>query len=567
MLLWWLSAVAAANDAYRRARKDGLWDADCQAAYEAIRARHVTVTEEARSGDGVVLSAAGDLDFVRREVLRAGQRLRTFDVSTILFVERDIHLRELDALFDRIVETDVGAGPVGFRVKAAKIAAMARSPFMRTIYLDFDSVPCRADFAVRLLATLGDADVALADNYAEQDPGDLKREHASGCVVLRSNARTRRLLSLYAAAHAELKGTTRGRRDQPALMVALRVSVEDHGLTINHIPHDVFCRKNTSQAVSCDAGCVVAHKPDRYDLAAKVFGIGVKKTGTTSLAAALARLRIGPEPPHARSVAATRALLERDDPAPAVALAAHARAFADAPWCMAASKPDFLNQLATAYPRAKFVLTLRDPRAWWTSTRDWLACLKPYNAQRYAAMLGAANLSKSELLRAYHDYNTYVQDYFRACCPERLLVLALDSSKNGLQTFPWTTLCDFVQAHWRACPTRASPNSANSFLQNDLAQRHPDAVPPASDLAACAATLTDDDAALITALQRHSAGTSSQHAANLAMLRQKKERSRRSKPASPPRRRRRRLSWDVELLRTPLRDTPHHNETQLLRPR
>ena len=46
--------------------------------------------------------------------------------------------------------------------------------------------------------------------------------------------------------------------------------------------------------VSCDAGCALVHKPTRYDDGAKVFGVGFKKTGTTTLQAAFGKLSLEP---------------------------------------------------------------------------------------------------------------------------------------------------------------------------------------------------------------------------------------------------------------------------------
>ena len=107
------------------------------------------------------------------------------------------------------------------------------------------------------------------------------------------------------------------------------------------------------------------------DLSFKIFGIGFKKTGTTSLAAALQRLKIGPEPSHRQSVAATVALLRPgEDASLALDAARGARSFSDAPWCMAATRGRLLERLFDTYPRAKFVLTTRPSREWWRSVRN-----------------------------------------------------------------------------------------------------------------------------------------------------------------------------------------------------
>ena len=66
--------------------------------------------------------------------------------------------------------------------------------------------------------------------------------------------------------------------------------------------------------VACLAVAAAEWRESRdNDLSFKIFGIGFKKTGTTTLAAALQHLNIGPEPSHRQSVAATVALLRPGD--------------------------------------------------------------------------------------------------------------------------------------------------------------------------------------------------------------------------------------------------------------
>ena len=535
MLLLLLAAVAAQPPAdtaaradYMRARKDGGWDAACADAYASLRGERYAGLGAgvARSGLGVVFSAAGDPEFARREVapaarvvasLRgdarwpAGARAALFAERSLLrpavlgaptgargpdgryATERYLGAFDVVAVYEdelAAAAADVPAEPRAFRVKAAKIVAMARSPFERTVYLDFDSKPCAPTFVATIAAYLGAADdLALADNYAGQDrlagAAHYEREHASGCVALRSSSpRTERFLSLYLEAFVKLRSTPRGRRDQPAMMVALKkAAYADGDLDEGTIPPDVFCRKNTSKSVSCDS-CVVAHKSAKYDVGFKVFGVGFKKTGTTSLAAALKQLKIAPEPDHAASVAATVALLgAAADAGPAVALAASARAFADAPWCMAASRGDLLETLATTYPRAKFVLTVRDADAWWASTANWLRCLKPFNIPRYTAMLNASAFTKEAFVTAYERYNDRVRAHFAATDPARLLVVDLGGS-GAADAFPWTELCAFVEA-WGKCPRETSLR-ANAYLRNDFSAKHADEAPSTGELADCA---------------------------------------------------------------------------------
>lgn len=510
------------REAYVRARKDGGWDAHCDAAYARLTGAAFRGLDAgvARHGRGVVFSAAGGAEFARREVTPAAAHVAKLraskawpgDARVALFAEPTILgalTAEARGAFDILEKHDAAAVGLelkgrspAFRAKALKILAMARAPFEETVYLDFDSKPCAPNFIITILAFLrGGFDVALADNYAGQDAlvgrDHYRREHASGCVALRSaSERTRALLATYMDAFLLLGPTPRGRRDQPALMVALRRSVED-GLRDAPIPPAVFCRKNTSKTVSCSA-CVVAHKTAKYDLAFKIFGVGFKKTGTTSLAAALRRLKIGPEPSHKQSVAATVALLgEGADAAPALAAAEHARSFSDAPWCMAATRGRLLERLFDTYPRAKFVLTTRPSREWWGSVRSWLVCLKPWNAERYAHMLGAPSSSEADLVAAYERANARVRAFFAARgAGDRLLELELSAAAPA---FPWARLCAFVEA-WGRCPAGAEVSrtyAKNAYATNEFGAKHPSEALGADDLRRCAALHGSPDGAAL----------------------------------------------------------------------
>ena len=511
------------REAYVRARKDGGWDAHCDAAYARLTGAAFSGLDAgvARRGRGVVFSAAGGAEFARREVAPAAAAVAKLresaawpgDARVALFAEPAV-LRALAAeargAFDVVQRHDAAAVGLelrgrspAFRAKALKILAMARAPFEETVYLDFDSKPCAPNFVETILAFLRDgADVALADNYAGQGalaPRDhYQREHASGCVALRSaSERTRSLLAAYLEAFLLLEKTPRGRRDQPALMVALRRSVEN-GLRDAPIPPSVFCRKNTSRTVSCDA-CVVAHKTAKYDLSFKIFGIGFKKTGTTSLAAALQRLKIGPEPSHRQSVAATVALLRPgEDASLALDAARGARSFSDAPWCMAATRGRLLERLFDTYPRAKFVLTTRPSREWWQSVRNWLFCLKPWNAERYARMLNAASASEADLVAAYERANAKVRAFFaERGAGDRLLELELSSATG--RAFPWARLCAFVEA-WGRCPAGDEVGrtyAKNAYETNEFGAKHPSEALGADDLRRCAALQGSPDGAAL----------------------------------------------------------------------
>ena len=144
------------------------------------------------------------------------------------------------------------------------------------------------------------------------------------------------------------------------------------------------------------------------------------------------------------------------------------RAFQDAPWC--AADPPLYAELAAAFPRAKFVLTVRPSDAWWRSIRVWLECLKPFNRDKYARLLGATEYSEAAFKRAYDGYNAAVRAHF-ATAPHRLLVIDLTAPQDGAadtangSRAAWPRLCEFLEA-WKACPSGALPH------MNDVAGQY-----------------------------------------------------------------------------------------------
>jgi len=89
----------------------------------------------------------------------------------------------------------------------------------------------------------------------------------------------------------------------------------------------------------------------------KVICVGLQKTGTTSLQYALSKLGY--------RVAGVYSIKDLDTPDQmrerGISLLPQFDAFADNPWCT------FYRELDAAIPDAKFILTARDPEAWYTS--------------------------------------------------------------------------------------------------------------------------------------------------------------------------------------------------------
>ncbi len=91
----------------------------------------------------------------------------------------------------------------------------------------------------------------------------------------------------------------------------------------------------------------------------KIFCIGFHKTGTTSLYAALSSLGLKVSGTIGHRWSAER--LRREGAALCIRTARRFDAAEDMPW------PTFFRELDDAYPDSKFILTVREPEAWFAS--------------------------------------------------------------------------------------------------------------------------------------------------------------------------------------------------------
>jgi hypothetical protein len=138
----------------------------------------------------------------------------------------------------------------------------------------------------------------------------------------------------------------------------------------------------------------------------KVFVIGLSKTGTTSIGDALERLRfqrIGWEDIRSRFL--FRSWLAADLN-PMISMTQHYDAFEDLPWALV------YQEMARAYPDAKFILTLR------ADEKDWLRSIKEHTARRtwigHEFVYGAkrAEGHEEQYLEAYRSHNNEVRKFF-----------------------------------------------------------------------------------------------------------------------------------------------------------
>ncbi|KAJ1460501.1 hypothetical protein M885DRAFT_509503 [Pelagophyceae sp. CCMP2097] len=384
------------------------WDAAAAAAYAALSdaARGDSIEAKLpktidRRGDAVVYAAGGGAGFWRQEVLPTARYLTRLGVKNdagikyYLLAERPLlatlepaDAKMLHALFDTVATyEDVAVlpryGNAKLRVKSVKLHALLFNPFRRFVYLDFDSRPCRFDFGSILLRQLAEARVggskvdALLHNQWEaiqsrldvSSSDHMRIEHNSAIAAFDASTRgTAAFLEKLLPAFDSLKS----RRDQPAMMVALRYAFES-GFLHKDVDSTTFCRRNTSSVVSCDAGCLVVHKPAKYDPGALVVAVGDPGTGAEALQEALAALQI--------------------DRAPCLwSFGGHndqnCRVLVGAEW----AKPDAYTRLAQDFPRAKFILTTsaRPCKAERDHVADVVARLEPHRLFRLDVSAAAA---------------------------------------------------------------------------------------------------------------------------------------------------------------------------------
>lgn len=168
----------------------------------------------------------------------------------------------------------------------------------------------------------------------------------------------------------------------------------------------------------------------------RVFGIGLNKTGTTSLKQCFRALGLEPvAPPSGESSAlkeAKAALFDGEDYEPALRFAELYRSFEDRPWNMW----QMYRRLDERFPGSRFVLTVRDPEAWWRSVQQWTTIAKPGMADTYASHLRIARLEREAAIAAFDGYNDEVRRYF-AGRDRDLLVIDFGAGQA------WPELCAF----------------------------------------------------------------------------------------------------------------------------
>jgi len=190
----------------------------------------------------------------------------------------------------------------------------------------------------------------------------------------------------------------------------------------------------------------------------KIFGVGLNKTGTTTLAEALELLGLGPVARRAGEGDAHESVREAlaGNYAPAIAYAKRYRSFEDRPWNIG----HIYRELAAAYPDARFVLTQRAPERWWRSVERWLSVSKPGKLAEYCRHLevdpdlarGGVEAVRIPMVERYERYNREVVEFFGG--EERLLVIDFETGEG------WPELCAFFEV---PLPEAALPQANRQY--------------------------------------------------------------------------------------------------------
>ncbi|PSQ96749.1 MAG: hypothetical protein BRD55_05595 [Bacteroidetes bacterium SW_9_63_38] len=171
----------------------------------------------------------------------------------------------------------------------------------------------------------------------------------------------------------------------------------------------------------------------------KVFGIGLNKTGTTTLARCFRILGFC----HTSCDLELTRAYQRGHLRPLFDHAGQFDSFEDWPW------PLVYEEMDRRYENTKFILTQRsDAEAWYDSLKRHALRTGPTEYREIVYGHSMPFGKREEHLRMYHRHNEAVQNYF-SDRPEDLLVACWE--KDG-----WEKLCSFLS---KDVPTKAFPHA------------------------------------------------------------------------------------------------------------
>lgn len=178
----------------------------------------------------------------------------------------------------------------------------------------------------------------------------------------------------------------------------------------------------------------------------KIFGIGLERTGTTSLAAAMARIGF-----TACHLPRTTNQIDEVDFSDDITVACR---FVD---------------LDLRYPGSKFILTMRDESAWLDSCRRWYGHLAAARTRDYTAEDAARRLYGAEIfdpeawLEGRRRHEDFVRRYFIER-PWALLMIDICGGQGWAQLLPFVAdamPCFPCENAFSMAPVEAAPAAAS----------------------------------------------------------------------------------------------------------
>lgn len=183
----------------------------------------------------------------------------------------------------------------------------------------------------------------------------------------------------------------------------------------------------------------------------KVFGIGFHKTGTKSLAAALARMGFsvtGPNNFRDPDIASTYREVTAD-------LSRQYDAFQDNPW------PLVYREMDRQWPEARFILTVRDSAQWFESQlQHFKGGSTPMRELVYGPGFGDPRGHREHYIQRVEMHNLAVRTYFQDR-PGKLLEMNIVGGDG------WDKLCGFLGV---PVPDRPFPHKNHARRRARLAR-------------------------------------------------------------------------------------------------
>jgi hypothetical protein len=183
----------------------------------------------------------------------------------------------------------------------------------------------------------------------------------------------------------------------------------------------------------------------------KVFGIGLMKTGTSTLGRALHALGYRHRPFYPKLIRQ----LYRGETSELWNVADRYESFEDYPW------PLVFKEIDERYPEAKFILTVRrDSETWYRSMVDHATRMGPTAERLIIFGYGLPHRRKQEHISQYEAHNDLVREHF-ADRPEKLLEVCWETGST------WSDVAEFlgrtdVELPERTPATNASANQSVS---------------------------------------------------------------------------------------------------------